>query len=317
MATPPKTMKPLFMWAGGKTKMVKFYNKSGIMPQRVVQYVEPFFGGGAMFLYVMEHYNPDSAVINDINPSIVNIYNSIKTDLNNFLTEVDLLEAVYLPLSKEGRKKFYYETRNLHAYEYESWSKTKEAATLYFLMKTGFNGIWQCNLNTNGRFGTPSGLLNQKTAVYDREVVRYWNKILQKTTVMCGDWRAVVQKFPDAEGIFYFFDPPYRGSFTSYSQTFSDVDQTDLVTFAKNVGDSSRVILCNDDTDDGFFQNQQEHLRIETYVLTHTAGRRATDKEGKKKAKSVKEIAIHNSPPIPVIVPEDRPLDPYDAIFSS
>lgn len=303
METFPKNKKPLFMWAGGKTKMVKFYNKSGIMPKNVSQYVEPFFGGGSMFLYVMDKYKPESAVINDINPSIVNIYNSIKFDVENFILEVDKLQAIYIPMNKEQRKKFYYEVRNDHAYHYENWSKTKEAAVLYFLMKTGFNGIWQCNKNTNGRFGTPSGLLNQKKEVYDKDVVRYWNEILQTTHIMCGDWKSVIEKFPDVEGSFYFFDPPYRGSFTSYAQEFSNVDQTKLVTFAKSVQKNSRVILCNDDTGDGFFQNQVEHLSIETYELTHTAGRRATDKDGKKKAKSVKEIAIHNCAPECLIFP--------------
>ena len=48
-----------------------------------------------------------------------------------------------------------------------------ESATLYFLMPTGFNGIFQTNTK-NGRYGTPCGLLNQKKQVFDREVVKWW-----------------------------------------------------------------------------------------------------------------------------------------------
>ena len=42
-------------------------------------------------------------------------------------------------------------------------------------MKTGFNGVWQVNRNTNNKFGTPFGLGNQKTKVYDRDVLNWWH----------------------------------------------------------------------------------------------------------------------------------------------
>ena len=283
------------MWAGGKTRMIKFYDQSKIMPDVVDTYVEPFFGGGAMYLEVMERYQPKLSVINDINPSIVNIYQTIKTDFNNFITYLNILCSSYLVMNKEDRKKFYYETRNLHAYHYQSWSSTQEAATLYFLMKTGFNGIWQCNQNTNGRFGTPSGLLNQKVQVYDWDTVKYWNNILQSTVILNHDWRTVLTQYSDVTNSFYFLDPPYRGSFTSYSQTFTDQDQSDLVTFARSISSDSRVLLCNDDTGDNFFQNQVNNLKIESYNLKHTAGRRKKTDEGFH-AKSVVEIVIHNAP---------------------
>ncbi len=281
------------MWAGGKTKMIKFYDQSQIMPLEVERYIEPFFGGGAMFVHVMERYRPKAAIINDINPSIVNIYQSIKTNLPDFLQHLNALESSYIPLSKEDRKKLYYDVRQKHAFDYQSWSSVQEAATLYFLMKTGFNGIWQCNINTGGRFGTPSGLLNQKTNVYDVDTVTYWHNILQNTTILNTDWRQVVQQYPDAPSSFYFMDPPYRGSFTSYNQTITDQDQSDMITFARSVSSSSRVMLCNDDVGDNFFQNQCGHLSIESYDLKHTAGRRKKTDDGFK-AKSVKEIVLHN-----------------------
>ena len=49
-------MKPLFMWAGGKTKLLKHYQP--YLPSYVTHYHEPFFGGGAMFIYVMKRYRP-------------------------------------------------------------------------------------------------------------------------------------------------------------------------------------------------------------------------------------------------------------------
>ena len=136
---------------------------------------------------------PKNVVINDINSDVVNIYKAIKTDLTEFQQRLDSLESQYLPLSKDDRKKFYFDTRHLHAWNYQEWSKTFEAATLYFLMKTGFNGIYQLNKNTNGRYGTPAGLLNQKDKVYDRGVLNWWHNALQNVTIKTGDWTVSYQ----------------------------------------------------------------------------------------------------------------------------
>ncbi len=68
--------KPLFIWAGGKNKMLKHYLP--IMPKQVDTYVEPFFGGGAMFIHIVENYKPKNLIINDVNKDIIRIYNSIK-----------------------------------------------------------------------------------------------------------------------------------------------------------------------------------------------------------------------------------------------
>ena len=220
-------MKPIFIWAGGKTKVLKHYAR--FMPTAVKNYYEPFFGGGAMFVYVMNTYRPKNVVINDINSDVINIYRAIKTDLTEFQQRLDSLESQYLPLSKEDRKKFYFDIRHLHAWNYQEWSPTFEAATLYFLMKTGFNGIYQLNKNTNGRYGTPAGLLNQKDKVYNRDVLKWWNDALQNVTIKSGDWKDSVNN--DSDG-FFFFDPPYRDSFADYGNGFGDEALTDLLDFA-------------------------------------------------------------------------------------
>ena len=134
-------MKPLFMWAGGKTRLIKKYKE--ILPDSFDHYVEPFLGAGAMFIWAYTQ-NPNATfVLNDANESIMAIYAAVKDDCSAFMARLDTLSAQYLPLEKAARKVFYYELRREHAFDYQKWSSTEEAATLYFLMKTGFNGIWQ------------------------------------------------------------------------------------------------------------------------------------------------------------------------------
>ena len=273
--------KPLFMWAGGKTKVLKFYEEH--MPESVKEYSEPFFGGGAMYLHVQQRYKPERCFISDTNEGITNLYRSVKEDLEPFVETLKKLEAKYIPMSKEDRKKFYYETRRKHAYEYEGWGKTKEAAVLYFLMKTGFNGIWQINNNTNGRFGTPSGLLNQKTAVFDYDNIKSWNRLLQNTEIVCGDWTLC------PSGDFNFIDPPYRSSFTSYGTEWNDESLEALIEATRSKPGTS--FICNrcDGTD--WLERRSEGYQMIKFPIKYTAGRRKKTEDGYE-AKEATEVLM-------------------------
>lgn len=278
-------MKPLFIWAGGKTKVLKHY--APFMPTALDTYYEPFFGGGAMFVYVMNTYRPKNVVINDINSDVIGIYKAIKTNLTEFQQRLDSLESQYLPLSKDDRKKFYFDLRHLHAWEYQEWSPTFEAATLYFLMKTGFNGIYQLNKNTNGRYGTPAGLLNQKDKVYDRDVLKWWNDALQSVEIKSGDWRDSVTNDPNG---FFFFDPPYRDSFADYGNGFGDDALTDLLDFA----DEQKKVFVANRADDDWFENQSRSMQVHYFNITYTAGRRKKTDDGFT-AKKAREILLYKT----------------------
>lgn len=68
-------MKPLYMWAGGKNRMIpKYQDRPGIPVQGYDTYVEPFFGGGAMMAWLSEHApTVQRFVLNDINAEIVGL----------------------------------------------------------------------------------------------------------------------------------------------------------------------------------------------------------------------------------------------------
>jgi DNA adenine methylase len=274
--------KPLFMWAGGKTKMIKNYLP--LMPEKVEVYSEPFFGGGAMYLHVQETYKPTKCFINDSNDGIVEIYKSIKNNLEEFIDILKKFDQKYIPMDKKQRKDFYYQVRKKHAYDYQNWSKVHESATLYFLMKTGFNGIWQINKNTNNRFGTPSGLLNQKDTCFDFGNIREWNRLLQNTEIFCGDWKDC------PTGDFTFFDPPYRDSFTTYGTGWGDNECDDLVNTVQNI--NGTVFLCNRDDGSDFFEIRKGLFSIHKFPITYTAGRRKNKDDGTFEAKKATEILM-------------------------
>lgn len=64
-------MKPIIKWPGGKSKEI---DKIEYLIPEFKRYIEPFFGGGALFFHLM----PQAAVINDISASLMQYYTLIK-----------------------------------------------------------------------------------------------------------------------------------------------------------------------------------------------------------------------------------------------
>ncbi|MCL1828322.1 MAG: DNA adenine methylase [Oscillospiraceae bacterium] len=64
-------MRPLIKWPGGKSGEIKKIER--IIPE-FKRYIEPFFGGGALFF----HLKPENAVINDISKDLIEYYRLIK-----------------------------------------------------------------------------------------------------------------------------------------------------------------------------------------------------------------------------------------------
>ena len=272
--------KPLFMWAGGKTKRIKHYQP---FLKKVTSYCEPFFGGGAMFVHMKKEFGIREAYINDIHLEVMDIYRTIKFDVEGFLKILEDLERIYMPLDKEGRKGYYYDLRNKNAWDYKMWDLTQRSAILYFLMRTSFNGIYELRKNTNGRYATSCGKVDQKKEVFSREVVRWWHKNLQDVTITHGNWK---ENLPEGD-IFYFLDPPYRGTRMKYGTGFSDQDLEDLLEFAKD----KKSMVCNQDLGDGWFDSYSDDFHIHRFPITYTVGVKKKTPGGYK-AKPATEVLL-------------------------
>lgn len=65
-------MKPLLKWPGGKTREIAQIN--GMIPD-YDRYIEPFFGGGALYFHLMPH----NALINDASTDLMDFYRMVKS----------------------------------------------------------------------------------------------------------------------------------------------------------------------------------------------------------------------------------------------
>lgn len=269
--------KPLFMWAGGKNKMLKHY--ASIERPKYKTYVEPFFGGGAMFLAEA----PDKAIINDINDEIMQIYSAIRDRPDDFLSKYQSFVNEYFDVATDERKEYYYEQRKKY------WSDPS-VEHLYLLMKLGFNGIWQTCKDSNGLFGTPAGLLNhsKEIQILDEANIREWSARLSNTEIHSSGF----DKLSIPENSFIFCDPPYRGSFTSYGKDFDDGAQRYLVGWCELQAKDSTVWLSNREVEgDDFFEQLLPDSDFHYFDVTYTAGRRKKTEDGYE-AKKAREILV-------------------------
>lgn len=76
-------MKPMIKYRRGKSKEIPHIMWH--IPRFKGRYIEPFFGGGALYFYL----EPREAIINDINTKLMAFYSGVRNDYDNLRMEVD------------------------------------------------------------------------------------------------------------------------------------------------------------------------------------------------------------------------------------
>ena len=108
-------IKPFVKWAGGKGSILnqlKSFYPLELQTGKIDCYIEPFVGGGAVLIDILQNYRVKEAYAFDINLELINSYNIIKNNVDELISNLKLLEKKYLHLNKYNRNEFYYEIRN-------------------------------------------------------------------------------------------------------------------------------------------------------------------------------------------------------------
>ena len=102
-----------------------------MIPSNCSTYVEPFIGGGA----VLFNMQPKKAIINDYNQELINVYITVRDNLEELLDELRIHE-------ENNSSDYYYEIRALdRAEEFAQMSNVEKAARIIYLNKTCYNGL--------------------------------------------------------------------------------------------------------------------------------------------------------------------------------
>ena len=179
--------KPVLKWAGGKTQMLSELLPK--VPTSYGRYIEPFFGGGALFFALQ----PDNALIADSNPELINMYRQV----------ADHVDDVIIHLNKyQNTSEMFYAVREL---DWVHLSEAEAAARTIFLNKTCFNGLYR--VNKKGQFNVPFGKYTNPK-ICDTEGLYLASEALKKAEIICSDYTVVLEQYVQP-GDFVFLDPPY------------------------------------------------------------------------------------------------------------
>ena len=219
----PLPLRPPLKWAGGKRWQVQHLIDVW-RPESHRRLVEPFSGGLAVTLCLL----PDRALLNDINPHLINFYRWLKQGLVITLSMTNAEPRYY-----SHRKRF---NKLLTAGK----SNTVEAASLfYYLNRTGYNGL--CRFNKTGGFNVPFG---KHTTINYRTHFLEYKSLFEKWELANTHFEALELGDDD----FIYADPPYDVEFTQYSQGGFDWDEQ-LRTAEWLSKHKGPVILSNQATD--------------------------------------------------------------------
>jgi DNA adenine methylase len=184
--------KPPLKWAGGKRWLLPHLAPLWHLHSSR-RYVEPFCGGLAAPLGL----RPRHALLNDINPHLINFYGHLQSGMQ-----------VTLNMKNEEQCFYLHRTRFNKLIKDGKWHSAEAAQLFYYLNRTGFNGL--CRFNQSGEFNVPFG--RHKSISYSMDL-----SALQKALKGWTFTNTDVADLPIEPEDFIYADPPYDVEFRSYS----------------------------------------------------------------------------------------------------
>lgn len=255
--------RPVLKWAGGKSQMLD--TLLPLVPEQYGKYIEPFFGGGALF-FALE---PESAVIADSNPEIINLYNVIVDDVEALIREL----GTFL-----NKKDFFYEIRKK---DWLTLSPVEAAARTIYLNRTCFNGLYR--VNKKGQFNVPFGYYKNPN-ICDGDNLRLASLGLQGKEIILGDYKNILQEYAEA-GDFIYLDPPYLpvseySDFKRYTkEQFYEEDHRELAQEVRRLcGLGCHVVLTN--SNHPLVHELYGDYRINVYQTKRNISRNAKKRSG-------------------------------------
>lgn len=272
-------LSPILKWVGGKRQLL-----SEIIPlidESCDNYVEPFIGGGA----VLFRLQPKKAIINDYNTELINVYRTVRDDLNGLL-------ALLKEHEKYNSSDYYYEVRALdRTPDFDKMSNLEKAARIIYLNKTCYNGLYR--VNSLGQFNSPYGKYKNPNIVNEvvlRAISKYLNR--NEISIRSGDYKDVLNDIE--KNSFVYLDPPYipissSSSFTGYTEGGFGYDKQVELKEECDKLNSKGVHFLQSNSDCEEIRELYKDYRIKV-----VKAKRAINSDAKKRGQ-INEVLIYNA----------------------
>ena len=107
------------LWLGGKKRILPHIDDIicdyMLNNDDDITYVEPFIGSGIVLIHLLEvgYRKFKRYICSDINPSLINAFNQIKSNHWNLIRSLEHVQEYYLSLTPDSRKQLFYRAREL------------------------------------------------------------------------------------------------------------------------------------------------------------------------------------------------------------
>lgn len=234
-------IEPFVKWIGGKRQLLPHLAEH--FPAEWSTYYEPFLGGGA----VLFHFQPSKAVVNDLNPHLINTYVQVRDKVDDVITGIQELDSVACTPER------YYALRSeYNTHISEGTLNVRTAVLFIWLNKRCFNGLYR--VNKKGLF---NAAFNKKAWLVsvDENNLRNVSSYLKDSDVVftAGDFE--LASSGASEGDVVYIDPPYvpvskTADFVGYTrQGFGDTEHGRIARHAKTLtSQGAHVVVSNSNT---------------------------------------------------------------------
>ena len=241
-------MNPIIKYRGGKSREIPYFER--YIPNDYNRYVEPFFGGGAVFFYL----EPEVALINDLNNRLMNFYKEVRNNFSEIRVQLDQLQEIYDRNQLDYKKRkviapdervpndnedLYYKMREL--FNYPESSKYSDGVLYYFINKTAYSGM--IRYNSKCEYNVPFG---RYPSFNTKLVTKEHSILLNRAEIFSTDYIDIFNQ--TQENDFIFLDPPYDCVFNDYGNIdmmngFDEEEHRRLAADFRNLGARTMMII--------------------------------------------------------------------------
>ncbi|WOU48721.1 Dam family site-specific DNA-(adenine-N6)-methyltransferase [Citrobacter portucalensis] len=259
---PRNWQRPFLKWAGGKYSLLPELDRLIPAGKRLV---EPFVGGGSVFLNSEKH---ESFLLADVNVDLINLYQMLEVD------HIRVCSLAKILFERANSEVAYKELRD--EFNNQRMGAPERAAAFLFLNRHCFNGL--IRYNRDGFFNVGWG---KYEAPYFPEIeIKTFKQKSHKCVFLNAGYRRTLALA--GEGDVVYCDPPYEplpgtAGFTNYAAGgFSWADQISLAESCVAAHQRGAKVLISNSTAPRVLELYEQH----GFILHHVDARRAISSKG-------------------------------------